>query len=237
LVITTSWTHDFIDYIKENKFLANREEATWIIRRSKNYVLVGDNLYRRAASSGVILKCVSLEKDKGILDEIHSGCCGNHAASRTLVGKAFRTELYWLTALKDVEELIRKCKGCQLFARQAHVLAHNLIYIPPTWAFSCWGLDQVGPLKKAKGSFEYIFVANDKFTKWIEYKPLVKYSVEKAVKFIQDIMHHFGMPNRVITDLGSPFTAIEFKSWAQDCRISIDYASVAHLEANGQVES
>jgi transposase InsO family protein len=49
-------------------------------------------------------------------------------------------------------------------------------------------------------------------------------------------MHHFDMPNRVITDLGSPFTAIEFKSWAQDCDISIDYASVAHLEANGQVE-
>jgi transposase InsO family protein len=44
------------------------------------------------------------------------------------------------------------------------------------------------------------------------------------------------MPNRVITDLGSPFTAIEFKSWAQDCGISIDYASVAHSEANGQVE-
>jgi transposase InsO family protein len=40
----------------------------------------------------------------------------------------------------------------------------------------------------------------------------------------------------VITDLGSPFTAIEFKSWAQDCGISIDYASAMHLEANGQVE-
>jgi hypothetical protein len=49
-------------------------------------------------------------------------------------------------------------------------------------------------------------------------------------------MHHFGMPNRVITDLGSPFMAIEFKSWAQDCGISIDYASVTHLEANRQVE-
>jgi transposase InsO family protein len=38
------------------------------------------------------------------------------------------------------------------------------------------------------------------------------------------------------SDLGSPFTAIEFKSWAQDCSISIDYASVAHSQANGQVE-
>ena len=44
------------------------------------------------------------------------------------------------------------------------------------------------------------------------------------------------MPNRIITDLGSPFTAIEFKNWAQDCGINIDYASVAHPQANGQVE-
>jgi len=44
------------------------------------------------------------------------------------------------------------------------------------------------------------------------------------------------MPNRIIIDLSSPFTAIEFRSWAQDCGISIDYASVAHPQANDQVE-
>jgi hypothetical protein len=71
-------------------------------------------------------------------------------------------------------------------------------------------------------------MAIDKFTKWIEYKLLMKYSTTKAVEFIQDIMYRFDMPNRVITDLGSPFMAIEFKSWAQDCGINIDYASVAH---------
>jgi hypothetical protein len=86
----------------------------------------------------------------------------------------------------------------------------------------------VGSLKRAKGGFEYIYVAIDKFIKWIEYKPLVKYSAAKVIEFIQDIMHCFGMPNPVITDLGSPFMAIEFKSWAQDCSISIDYAFVAH---------
>jgi hypothetical protein len=89
MVITKSWTQDFIDYIKENKLPSNKEEATRIIRRSKNYVLVGDNLYRRAASSRVLLKCISREEGKEILDEIHSGCCSNHATSRTLVGKNF----------------------------------------------------------------------------------------------------------------------------------------------------
>ena len=47
-------------------------------------------------------------------------------------------------------------------------------------------------------------MAIDKFTKWIEFKLLAKYSAAKAVEFIQDIMHRFGMPNRIITDLGSP---------------------------------
>jgi hypothetical protein len=113
MIITRSWTQDFIDYIKENKLLANREDATRIIRRSKNYILVRDNLYRRVASSGVLLTCILRKEGKEILEEIHSGCCGNHTTSRTLVGKTFRTGLYWPIALRDAEELVRQCKGCQ----------------------------------------------------------------------------------------------------------------------------
>ena len=48
---------------------ADKEEATRVVRRSKNYVLVGEKLYRRATSSGVLLKCVLFEEGKGILDE------------------------------------------------------------------------------------------------------------------------------------------------------------------------
>jgi hypothetical protein len=36
--------------------------------------------------------------------------------------------------------------------------------------FSHGGLDLVGPLKKAKGGFTHIFIAVDKFTKWVEVK-------------------------------------------------------------------
>ena len=93
-------------------------------------------MYRRAASLGVLLKCVSFEEGKRILKEIHSGCCGNHAASRTLVGKAFRIGYYSPTAVKDAEELVRRCARCQMFARQAHMPTHNLICITPAWPFS-----------------------------------------------------------------------------------------------------
>jgi hypothetical protein len=37
----------------------------------------------------LLQKCVSQEEGMKILEEIHAGTCGNHAASWTLVGKAF----------------------------------------------------------------------------------------------------------------------------------------------------
>jgi hypothetical protein len=41
-----------------------------------------------------------------ILEEIHAGTCGNHAASRTLVGKAFRAGFYWPSTVADAEKLV-----------------------------------------------------------------------------------------------------------------------------------
>jgi len=53
------------------------------------------------------MKCVTLEEGKDILREIHEGVCGNHAASRTLVGKAYRSCFFWPTAISDAEDLDR----------------------------------------------------------------------------------------------------------------------------------
>jgi hypothetical protein len=106
LVVNLTWTQVFIYYIRDYKLLADKIEAEQIMRRSKNYILVEDRLYRRDASSYVLLKCFTHEEGREILEEIHSRCYGNHVASRTLVGKAFRPEYYWPIALKDVKELV-----------------------------------------------------------------------------------------------------------------------------------
>ena len=96
-MIEEDWQIQFIDFIKEFKLPphvdAKSAEAGRIIRRSKGFVLVGDNLYNRS-SSGILMKCVTLEEVKDILREIHEGVCDNHAASRTLVGKAYRSGFF-----------------------------------------------------------------------------------------------------------------------------------------------
>jgi len=146
-----------------------------------------------------------------LLKEIHSGICGNHAASITLVGKAYRQGFFWPTAVIDADELIRKCEGCQYFARQIHVPAQELQTIPITWPFTVWGLDMVDPLQRAPGGYTHIFVAIDKFTKWIKAKPVTTITAAKAKEFFQDIVVRFGVPNRIITDNSTQFTGSEFK--------------------------
>jgi ribonuclease HI len=89
MMIEMDWRQPFIDYLREQKVPLDKNLAEQLIRRAKSYVLVGDKLYRRGASSGVLIKCVPREEGKGILEDIHRGICGNHASSRTLVSKAF----------------------------------------------------------------------------------------------------------------------------------------------------
>jgi hypothetical protein len=112
MMIDVDWRQPFIDYLSEQKTPSDNNLAEQLIRRAKSKVLVGDKLYRRGASSRVLMKCVPRQEGKDILEEIHKGVYGNHASSRTLVSKAFRRAFYWPTALGDTEELIRTCQGC-----------------------------------------------------------------------------------------------------------------------------
>ena len=128
-MVDTDWRNEIINWITDEKLPTDNNKAITIARRSKGYVLVGDKLYKRGSHSGVLMKCIPREEGKGILDEIHSGVCGNHTTSRMLVGKAFRAGFYWPTALMDAKILIKQCKKCQFFGKQAKVLAHNLITI------------------------------------------------------------------------------------------------------------
>jgi hypothetical protein len=207
--------------------------AEQLIRRAKSYVLVGDKLYKRGASSGVLMKCVPRQEGKDILEEIHKGICGNHASSHTLVSKAFRRAFYWPTTLGDAEELVRRCQGCQYFAKQQHVPAYKLVTISPTWPFACWGLDMIGPLPTAPGGFNRVLVAIDKFTKWIEVKPVTCPKADRVLDFLDELVHRYGLPHRIITDLGSNFNNHQFGSTARTAGSTSDTSQLPILGPMG----
>jgi hypothetical protein len=94
----------------------------------------------------------------------------------------------------------------------------------------------VGPFKTAPGGYKHILVAVDKFTKWIKVRVVATVMSKEAAKFIEDTSRQFGVPNRIVTDLGKDFTGLDFWDFCQDSLIDVYYFSMAHPRCNGQVE-
>jgi ribonuclease HI len=111
------WRKPFIDFILDQLGLDDKVEQECITQRSANYVVIGSDLYRKDASTGILMKCILRSEGLQLLVEIHSGECGCHAASTNLVGKAYRSGFYWPTAVTDTKDLVKRCKGCQFFAK------------------------------------------------------------------------------------------------------------------------
>jgi ribonuclease HI/transposase InsO family protein len=231
------WQTPYLEYLLRGELPLDKTKARRLARRTKSFVLLSDEkeLYHRSPS-GILQRCISIAQGRGLLREIHSRACGHHAASRALVGNAFRQGFYWPTAVADATRIVRSCRGCQYYAKQTHLPAQALQTIPNTWSFVVWGLDLVGPLQKAPGGFSHLLVAIDKFSKWIEVRPLTSIRSEQAVAFFTNIIHRFGVPNSIITDNGTQFTGKKFLDFCDDHHIRVDWAAVAHPMTNGQVE-
>ena len=78
----------------------------------------------------------------------------------------------------------------------------------------------VGPLKGGTHKKKYLLVMVDKFTKWIEAKPVKTAESGPVIDFISGVVHRFGVPHSIITDNGTNFTADEVKSWCKNMGLS-----------------
>jgi hypothetical protein len=229
------WRAKYLAWIDRGELPLDRSEARRIARMAKSFTIVDGKLYKCAAS-GILQRCIPIPHGRQLIRDIHAGICGNHAAPRTLMGNAFRQGLYWPTAVADANEIVRICEGCQFYARKTNLPAHALQMIPVTWPFAVWGLDIVGPLRKAPDGYTHLLVSVDKFSKWIEASPITNLRAEQAVSFFTDIIHRCGVPNSIITDNGSQFTSKKFLEFCDKHHIRVDWAALTHAQTNGQVE-
>jgi hypothetical protein len=122
-----NWQTPYLEYLLQGELPLDKAEARRLARRAKSFVLLGDEkeLYHRSPS-GILQRCISVAQGQELLQEIHSGACGHHAAPRALVGNAFRQGFYWSTAVADATRIVHSCRGCQFYARRTHLPAQAL---------------------------------------------------------------------------------------------------------------
>lgn len=92
-------------------------EARKMRRTVPRFVLIEDQLYR-TMGNWPLLKYVTPEERKYILQEVHEGICRSHIGINILVKKTMRYSYYWPKMKEDAQNLVRACFKCQIHANK-----------------------------------------------------------------------------------------------------------------------
>ncbi|KAL0293250.1 UNVERIFIED_CONTAM: Retrovirus-related Pol polyprotein from transposon [Sesamum radiatum] len=94
------------------------------------------------------------------------------------------------------------------------------------------------PFPLAAGQRKFLLVVIDYFTKWVEAEPLARITEGEMMKFIwKNIVCRFGIPREIISENGHQFQDRKLQEWCQGMCVKQRFTTVAHPQANGQVEA
>lgn len=208
-------------------------------KRSKQYVIVGDNTLCRRSYDGILLVCLGKTEARTVLEQVHEGVCGGHIGPRAMAAQIRRLGYYWPYMENDCLQKVKTCDTCQRHSNLIHVPPTELHTTQITWPFQRWGLDIIGPITpKSSAGHSFIITATEYFTKWVEAIPLRKTTSEQVCRFILDnIVARFGIPMTIVTDNGPQFSSQETKNFCHDLGIKHSFSSPYYPQANGQAEA
>ena len=162
-------------------------------------------MYRRSPN-GLLLLCLDCVSANRVMREVHVGVCGPHMEGDMLARKIMRIGYFWLTMEADCCQFIQRCPECQTHD-DLIPMPHSELHSHPIGHFQCGVLiflERSSP--SLLTSHEYILVAINYFTKWVEAASYTKLTVAKAAKFIRlHIICRYGVPNELISDRGAHF--------------------------------
>jgi len=102
--------------------------------------------------------------------------------------------------------------------------------------FDCWGIDFVGPFPSSYSN-EYILVAVDYVSKWVEVVASPNADSKTVVKFLKkNIFTRFGTPRVLISDGGTHFCNTQLAKALDHYGVKHKVASYYHPQTNGQAE-
>ncbi|GKB07378.1 reverse transcriptase domain-containing protein [Tanacetum coccineum] len=228
-----TWMTLIVEYLKDGTLPGDRNEASKLRIKARQYELLDGILYKRSFLKPW-LRCVGPLQADYVIREIHEGSCSMHAGPRSVVAKAMQLGYYWPTMHRDARDMIRTCNDCQIHRPVPRNPQQPLTPITALWPFYKWGIDIAGPFSEGPGKVKFLIVAMDYFTKWIEAKAVATITGNQVKKFTWDnIVCRFGLPGEIVSDNGKQFSANPFKDWCEKLNITQRFASVKHLQTNG----
>uniref|UniRef100_A0A2N9IGG7 Uncharacterized protein n=1 Tax=Fagus sylvatica TaxID=28930 RepID=A0A2N9IGG7_FAGSY len=234
------WYYDIKRFIQDREYpsRATENEKKYIRRMAFQFFLSGEILYKRTHDA-TLLRCVDAEEANQLIQEMHAGLMGAHANGPFLARKIMRAGYYWLTMERDCIRHVQTCHKCQMYQNSKNAPPQYLHTMASPWPFSAWGMDVIGAITpKASNGHEFILVAIDYFTKWVEacsFKNVTQVAVTRFVK--NNIICRYGMPEMLITDNASNLNNRMMDQLCQQFKIQHHNSAPYRPKMNGAVEA
>ncbi|XP_059589976.1 uncharacterized protein LOC132252787 [Vitis vinifera] len=237
--IELPWYHDIYQFLSCGAYLelASAKDRRALRQLATRFVVCGDVLYRRSPD-GLLLLCLDCASADRVMREVHAGVCGPHMGGHMLARKIMRTGYFWLTMETDCCQFVQRSQECQMHGDLIHVPPSELHALASPWPFSVWGIDIIGKISpKSSSGHEYILVAIDYFTKWVEAASYVRLTAARMAKFIRShIICRYGVPHELISDRGVYFKG-EVDTLIQEYGIQHHRSFTYRPQTNGAVEA
>lgn len=155
-----------------------------------------------------------------------------HAAHQGIESTLRRAQesIYWPNMNNEVKDYISRCDTCLTYVprqQKEPLLNHEVPYRP--WA------------KVATDLFQFenkdYLVAVDYFSDFFEVIRLYSTTSETVIKKLKGHFARYGIPDEVISDNGSQFTAEDFRVFTQAYGFKHTCTSPHHPQSNGKAES
>jgi hypothetical protein len=102
--------------------------------------------------------------------------------------------------------------------------------------FEVWGIDFMGPFPSSHG-FEYILLAVDYVSKWVEAIATRKADSKTVVEFLKkNIFQRFGTPRAIISDRGTHFVNKSLENLFKSYHVTHKVSTAYHPQTNGQAD-
>lgn len=141
----------------------------------------------------------------------------------------------WPTLFQDARERAKNCDKCQrtrgITKRDEMPLNNNQVIE----VFEVCGIDFMGPFPISFGN-EYILVAVDFTSNWVEATPTKSCTANEVVEFLRKIFSRFGIPKAIISDNGTHFYNFALRSLLRKFGVRHKLATPYHPQTSGQVE-
>ena len=161
------------------------------------------------------------KKKLSILENYHQLLGHGSAANMKFI---IKDHYNWEGIHSKIDTVVKKCSICSR-AGESLINSKNRV-IATSFPNELWEIDLIGRIPDKKGRNDFIFIAIDHYTKWMETRRLRSKCAIEVLNAIKDlIINKHGIPKRILSDKGLEFRNEQISKLCKDLNFEWNFSS------------